>query len=143
VLLPSQPTSANESTRRITITRPSTTRFRRYMCSSPFRIDMSRRVINPPAHRLLQGATVLLDRGRIPSVPMSVSNNVNTIAFARLTSSLLKRPRLRGTYLANHCHLPFPLIFRIVQQIRGIINDGLHCAREQSAITPFHLVVFI
>jgi len=71
------------------------------MCSSPFRVDMSRRVINPPVHRLLQDATVLLDRGRIPSVPMSVSNNVNAVALARLTASRLKRPRLRGMALPH------------------------------------------
>jgi hypothetical protein len=83
------------------ITRPSITRFRCCMCSSPFRVDMSRRVINLPAHCLLQGAIVLLDRGRIPSVPMSVSNNVNAVTFARLTSSRLKWPRLRGMALPH------------------------------------------
>src|SRR5262245_59011450 len=45
---------------------------------------------------LLQGVNVLLHRGRIQSIPMSGSNNVNAIAFARLTSSRLKRPILRG-----------------------------------------------
>src|SRR5215475_4165852 len=71
------------------------------MCASPLLMDMSRHVINPPVYCLLQGVNVLLDRGWIQSIPMSGSNNVNAVVFARLTSSRLKRPILRGMALQH------------------------------------------
>jgi hypothetical protein len=98
---PPQPTSANEPPKMTTTSRPSTILFRCRMCSSPLRMDMSQRVINPPVYCLLQGVNVLLDRGWIQSIPMSGSNNVNAVAFARLTSSRLKWPILRGMALRH------------------------------------------
>jgi hypothetical protein len=77
-------------------------------------------------------------------VPMSVSNNVNVVAFARLTSSRLKRPRLRGLALPHTMTLRLEtcrsqLAFGLIPQGAVVgakaVSDWRFC-RESSVPKP-------